>query len=83
MSLISVFVHDKRAMLTEKIVGALVLAAVLTAWTLAFQPMYASWVVSQGGTMGIGETFGGYLIPIFADLVITWLILRRLRNTAD
>jgi len=66
--------------LTERIVGALVLAAVLTAWTLVFQSMYADWVVSQGGTMGVGETFGGFLIPIFVDLIITWFILRRLRS---
>lgn len=67
-------------MLSARIVQVLVLAAVLTVWELAFKPMYTNWVLSQGGVMGLGETFVGYAIIGLTGLLIVEIILRRLRR---
>lgn len=67
-------------MLSEKIIAMLVLAGVLTFWTTFFEPMYINMIEARGSPVGLGETFLGYLIPASASLIITWLLVRRLKN---
>lgn len=67
-------------MISAKIVSVLILAATLTAWRLLLEPMYEEWVLSQGWVMGIGETFLGYIAVGSSTFIITWFLLRRLRQ---
>lgn len=64
--------------LRATVVGILVFAAVMTVWTLGFQPLYEVWVLEQGGTIGIGEVYLGFVVPALASSILTYILCRKL-----
>lgn len=71
---------ERRVEVSSKVVSILVLAATLTIWELLFKQPYYGWVAGQGGAIGFGEVFIGYTGIIFLGTIVTWIILRRLKQ---
>jgi len=53
-------------------------ALALAAWQLFFQPLWNSWIQSQGHTVGFGETALGYAIALSTAWLFSALVVRRL-----
>jgi len=66
--------------LTGKIIWILVFAGVMTIWTMFGQAYWNNWLVTQGYSTGIGETYIGYILPGVITLIFTGLLLRRTRG---
>ena len=69
--------------ISSKIVSILILSAFLTAWQLIIKPMYDNWILSQGGAIGLGETYLGYVMVMSVASIVTFIIVRKLKSTAS
>lgn len=67
-------------MISAKIVSILLFAGILTLWEVFFRQKYFDWILVQGGVVGTGEIFGGYVLVGIVSTFTTWIILRRLRQ---
>ena len=67
-------------MISQKIISVLLFAGALTLWEVFFRQKYFDWILSQGGVVGTGEIFGGYVVVGAVTTLITWILLRRLRQ---
>jgi len=66
--------------LSARLVQGLVTTLGFVIWQFVFEPMYRSEVVSRGGVYGWGEAFLGAGIVVVATIIVSEIMIRRLRS---
>ena len=72
----------EKAVFSAKIVSGLVLTGILTVWHLGLSSFYYTWAEAQGLTQQAypAVVFAGYGINILAGMLISALLIRRLKQ---
>lgn len=62
---------------SQNIIKILVMSAALAFWELFGKGMYSGWVISQGHTMGFGETMLGYFVVLTVGYILAFVITKK------
>jgi len=60
-----------------KLLSAGILALALSIYSLFFKPMWDDWLLTQGHSVGFGETATGYFITILLTYMVAHFLLRK------
>jgi len=66
--------------LSVRIFQGLFTALAWVVWQFIFEPLYKAEMLARGGVYGVGEAFLGATMVVFVTIIISEILIRRLRR---